>query len=149
MDCVVFENVTDVVDVNGIPAHSFEAVVLGGLDADIRQSIFDTKPAGIRSHGGVTGTVTDSTGIAHTIQFSRPTSYSIWLELDITYDASKWPADGVAQVKAAILGALTPANGYTLGKDVTKWGVGAPVDQVPGVLNVTAIRLGTAPAVVS
>ena len=39
MDCVVFENVTDVVDVNGIPAHSFEAVVLGGLDADIRQSI--------------------------------------------------------------------------------------------------------------
>jgi uncharacterized phage protein gp47/JayE len=60
VDCVVFENVTDVVDAFGIPAHSFEAVVLGGLDADIRQTIFETKPAGIRPHGAVSGTVVDS-----------------------------------------------------------------------------------------
>ena len=33
-----------------------------------------------------------------------------------------------------------------MGKDVTSWGIGAPVDSVAGVLNVTAIRLGTAPA---
>ena len=146
VDCVVFENVTDVVDANGIPAHSFEAVVLGGLDADIRQTIFDTKPAGIRSHGTVAGTVVDSTGISHTIKFSRPTTYSIWIEIDVTYNAATWPLDGPAQVKAAILAALTPANGYTLGKDVTSWGIGAAVDVVPGVLNVTAIRVGTAPA---
>lgn len=146
VDCAVFENVTDVVDVNGLPPHSFEAVVLGGLDADIRQTIFDTKPAGIASHGGVTGTVTDSTGISHTIKFSRPTTFDIWIEIDVTYNASKWPLDGNDQVKAAILAALTPANGYTLGKDVTSWGIGAGVDTVPGVLNVTAIRLGTAPA---
>lgn len=146
LDCIVFENYTDVVDVNGIPAHSFEAVVLGGLDADIRQTIFDTKPAGIRPHGGVTGIVVDSTGISHTIKFSRPTTYSIWIEIDVTYNAATWPLDGQDQVKAAILAALTPANGYTLGKDVTSWGIGAAVDVVPGVLNVTAIRLGTAPA---
>lgn len=146
VDCVVFENYTEVVDVNGIPPHSFEAVVLGGLDADIRQSIFDTKPAGIRPHGTVSGTVTDSTGITHTIKFSRPTSYAIWIEVDVTYNAAKWPLDGNDQVKAAILAALTPTNGYTMGKDVTSWGIGAPVDSVPGVLNVTAIRLGTAPA---
>lgn len=146
VDCVVFENVTDVVDANGIPAHSFEAVVLGGLDADIRQTIFDTKPAGIRSHGTVSGTVVDSTGIAHTIKFTRPTTYSIWMELDVTYNAATWPLDGADQIKAAILAALTPANGYTLGKDVTVWGIGAAVDAVSGVLNVTAIRVGTAPA---
>ena len=146
LDCIVFENYTDVVDANGIPPHSFEAVVLGGLDADIRQVIFDTKPAGIRPHGGVTGTVTDSTGISHIIKFTRPTVYSIWIEIDVTYNAATWPLDGVAQVNAAILAALTPANGYTLGKDVTVWGIGAGVDVVPGVLNVTAIRLGTAPA---
>jgi hypothetical protein len=146
VDCIVFENYTEVVDVNGIPPHSFEAVVLGGLDADIRQSIFDTKPAGIRPHGTVSGTVTDSTGITHTIKFSRPTSYQIWIEVDVTYNAAKWPLDGNDQVKTAILAALTPTNGYTMGKDVTSWGIGAPVDSVPGVLNVTAIRLGTAPA---
>ena len=146
LDCIVFENYTDIVDVNGIPPHSFEAVVLGGLDADIRQVIFDTKPVGIRPHGGVTGTVTDSTGISHIIKFTRPTVYSIWIEIDVTYNAATWPLDGVAQVNAAILAALTPANGYTLGKDVTVWGIGAGVDVVPGVLNVTAIRLGTAPA---
>ena len=146
VDCIVFENYTDVVDVNGIPPHSFEAVVLGGLDADIRQVIFETKPAGIRPHGTVSGTVTDSTGISHIIKFTRPTSYSIWIEVDVTYNAAKWPLDGNAQVNAAILAALTPANGYTLGKDVTAWGIGAAIDVVPGVLNVTAIRLGTAPA---
>jgi len=146
VDCIVFENYTEVVDVNGIPPHSFEAVVLGGLDADIRQVIFETKPAGIRPHGTVSGTVTDSTGISHIIKFTRPTSYSIWIEVDVTYNAAKWPLDGNAQVNAAILAALTPANGYTLGKDVTAWGIGAAIDVVPGVLNVTAIRLGTAPA---
>ena len=146
VDCVVFENVTDVVDAFGIPAHSFEAVVLGGLDADIRQTIFDTKPAGIRSHGAVSGTVVDSTGISHTIKFTRPTAFSIWIEIDVTYNAATWPLDGQDQVKAAILAALTPANGYTLGKDVTVWGIGAAVDAVSGVLNVTAIRVGTAPA---
>ena len=146
LDCIVFENYTDVVDVNGIPPHSFEAVVLGGPDADIRQTIFDTKPAGIRPHGTVSGTVTDSTGISHIIKFTRPTTYSIWIEIDVTYNAAKWPLDGNAQVNAAILAALTPANGYTLGKDVTAWGIGAAIDVVPGVLNVTAIRLGTAPA---
>lgn len=146
LDCIVFENYTDVVDVNGIPPHSFEAVVLGGPDADIRQTIFDTKPAGIRPHGTVSGTVTDSTGISHIIKFTRPTTYSIWIEIDVTYNAAKWPLDGNAQVNAAILAALTPANGYTLGKNVTVWGIGAAVDVVPGVLNVTAIRLGTAPA---
>ena len=146
LDCIVFENYTDVVDVNGIPPHSFEAVVLGGLDADIRQTIFDTKPAGIRPHGTVSGTVTDSTGISHIIKFTRPTTYSIWIEIDVTYNAARWPLDGNAQVNAAILAALTPANGYTLGKNVTVWGIGAAVDVVPGVLNVTSIRLGTAPA---
>ena len=146
LDCIVFENYTDVVDVNGIPPHSFEAVVLGGLDVDIRQTIFDTKPAAIRPHGTVSGTVTDSTGISHIIKFTRPTTYSIWIEIDVTYNAAKWPLDGNAQVNAAILAALTPANGYTLGKNVTVWGIGAAVDVVPGVLNVTAIRLGTAPA---
>ena len=146
LDCIVFENYTDVVDVNGIPPHSFEAVVLGGLDASIRQTIFETKPSGIRPHGAVSGTVTDSTGISHIIKFTRPTTYSIWVEVDVTYNAAKWPLDGDAQVNAAILAALTPANGYTLGKDVTAWGIGAAIDVVPGVLNVTAIRLGTAPA---
>jgi len=146
LDCIVFENYTDVVDANGIPPHSFEAVVLGGLDADIRQTIFDTKPAGIRPHGTVSGTVTDSTGISHIIKFTRPTTYAIWIEVDVTYNAARWPLDGDAQVNAAILAALTPANGYTLGKDVTVWGIGAAIDVVPGVLNVTAIRLGTAPA---
>lgn len=146
LDCIVFENYTDVVDVNGIPPHSFEAVVLGGLDADIRQTIFDTKPAGIRPYGTVSGTVTDSTGISHIIKFTRPTTYSIWIEIDVTYNAARWPLDGNAQVNAAILAALTPANGYTLGKNVTVWGIGAAVDVVPGVLNVTSIRLGTAPA---
>ena len=49
-----------------------------------------------------------------------------------------------AQVKTAILARSTPANGYTLGKD-DRWGCRRSRGSGPGVLNVTAIRLGTAP----
>ncbi len=44
---ICYENDTDETDALGLP-HSIEAIVYGGLDADIAQAIFRRKAAGIR-----------------------------------------------------------------------------------------------------
>jgi uncharacterized phage protein gp47/JayE len=77
---------------NGLPAHSFEAIVYGGTDEDIGNVIFNT--ASIDSHdvGGIHGTeatydiqsnVTNST---ETISWSRPVRANLNLTLDLIVD---------------------------------------------------------------
>jgi len=149
IDCTVFENTTMVVDANGVPPKAFEALVLGGDQPVILQTIFNTKTLGIEAAGSVSGVVTDSAGNPHTIKFSRPTEVLIWVELDITKDAAKYPLDGDAQCVQAVLDWHTPANGYSFGKDATVWGVATSVYRVPGVLKVTAVRIGLVPAPVT
>jgi uncharacterized phage protein gp47/JayE len=59
---IVIENDSDVVDADGRPPHSFEAIVLGGLPADIGQSIASSKGVGIRAFGSETVIVKDASG---------------------------------------------------------------------------------------
>lgn len=87
--------------VAGRPPHSFEALVLGGADQDIRDSIFANKAAGIETFGTVVGTAEDSQGISHTIEFSRPVSINIFLDLTLTVNAD-YPVDGDALVEALV-----------------------------------------------
>lgn len=87
----IFENVTDFVDGNGLPPHSFEAVVAGGDDTEVAQSIFDNKPLGIQTHrdpgpDGRTVSITDSQGFSRDIKYSRPTSIQMYVEVDIDVD---------------------------------------------------------------
>ncbi len=57
-DAFVFENEDIDPDVNGRPPKSIHCVVLGGVDNDIAQKIFDVKSGGIETAGiGVEGTV--------------------------------------------------------------------------------------------
>ena len=44
---IVYENDTDETDSEGLPPHSIEAVVYGGLDSDVAQQIFRRKAAGM------------------------------------------------------------------------------------------------------
>lgn len=66
---IVYENDTGSVDINGIPAHSFSAVVLGGDANAIGAAIASKKPPGIQTYGPTTVTVYDSKGFASSINF--------------------------------------------------------------------------------
>ena len=107
----VFENDTDIVDVDGRPAHSFEAVVFGGTDDDIAQTLFDLKPIGIQTFkvagpDGVTVVIVDSQGTNHTINFSRADVITEHAIVDISVVAADFGGNdqvaGEAQVRAAI-----------------------------------------------
>jgi uncharacterized phage protein gp47/JayE len=134
----VFANDTDVTDADGVPPHSVEVMVQGGVDQDIRAAIFATKAAGIGTTGNVTGTVTDSQGVAHTIKFSRPTLKTVYVDITVLYDATLYPSDGDDEIKAAIVayGAVQKT-----GKDVVASSIGAQAFAVAGVLDANPVKI--------
>ena len=148
---LVFENVTDVTDGDGIPPHAVEALVLGGDDAEVAAALFDSVAAGIRTFGQGTGavseTVTDSQGFDHTIEFSRPEELNVYVRVDAITDSDSFPADGADQIKAAI---VEFGDAQPIGKNVVAASVGAQAFKVDGVLDTPIVYIGLVnPAVAS
>ncbi len=77
--CSILQNLTDAVDVNGLPPHSFEALVLGGDDDEIAQIIWENSPLGIDSYGSESVDIEDSVGEEHEINFSRPAEIRVYV----------------------------------------------------------------------
>lgn len=136
--CTVFENTTASVDGDGLPAKSIEVLVSGGVDHDIRAAIWRSKAGGIETYGNVSGTTTDSQGVARTVKFSRPVDKLVYLDVSIKIDAATFPADGDAQVQAALA-----AKTYAPGDDVVSWALKKLVG-VSGVTDVPALKVGLA-----
>lgn len=129
----VFENDTDFT-VGSRPPHSIECLVNGGDAADIAQAIFESKAGGIATYGTETPeTVVDTQGIEHTINYSRPSDVTIWLDLTLTTD-SDYPSDGDTLVEQAV---LDFGNALEIGEDVIVYPylVGAIID-IPGITDV-------------
>ena len=142
LEVTVYENTTDAT-VDSIPPHAIEALVLGGTDAAVAAAIFASVAAGIATYGSTTETVTDSMGIAHDVAFSRPTEVPIYVDIALTKNDDEYPADGDAQVKAAV---VAYGDTFRTGWDVRSSAILARVFAVPGVLDVTHCYIGTAPS---
>ena len=82
----IYENNTDIEAESGLPAHSFKVLVAGGDDQLIANTIWQKKPAGIRSFGNVTIMVKDSNGKEHNISFSRSVKRYVYAKVTITKD---------------------------------------------------------------
>lgn len=108
VSATVKDNRTDAVDSNGRPPHSFEAIItFSPNDAPTRQLIADKlweiKPAGIETFGGITESVVDSTGDLQTINFSRPTDKYLHIICNITLNPEEvFPSDGLAAIGIAL-----------------------------------------------
>ncbi len=116
-ECVVLENNSGLTDAQGRPSHTIEIAVRNGVDSDIQQRIWASKPAGCNTFGNQSGVVVDSLGNNHTIYYSRPVTKNITVV--VTYSVqSNFPADGAAQITNALT-----AYGATLtmGQEVSPW----------------------------
>jgi uncharacterized phage protein gp47/JayE len=111
---LVFENITDITDSAGRPPHSFECVVLGGSDADVAETIWLAKPAGIPTFGTSSYTITDSQGQPHLIYFSRPYAVSVYIIANLTVD-SDYPSNGDELASTAM---VTYGNSLGIGKEL-------------------------------
>jgi uncharacterized phage protein gp47/JayE len=138
---LVFENDEIEVDVAGRPGKSIECLVAGGTNQDILQEVFDSKAAGIKAFGTITGNITDSQGNDHLIGFSRAGGVTIYLEVDLTTNAD-FPSNGVQTVSDLL---LAYGDALEIGEDVIVNPVLIGVyDSVPGITD-SAVRIGIAP----
>lgn len=138
----VFENDTDYEDDNGLPPHSVEAVVQGGLDNEIRRAIFDRKAAGIQTHGTISGIVTDLSGIDKTIWFTRPTDVPVWVKISNLELAGDSSIDIKSTIVRTIIENIGGVNidgseepGLGIGVDVVYNHLICPINQIDGVLD--------------
>lgn len=147
----VFENFLDIYDLNGLPPHSIECVVFGGLDVDIASAIFDEAGGGIDLFGSTSLVVIDSTGTPQVVKFSRPTLKSIWIIVNLT-KLTVFPTivyGGNAAVQQALvdfsLGRYPDLGpGYQLGDDVIVSHLYAAIYKVAGINDITSILVGFA-----
>lgn len=155
---IVFQNDTEVTNSDGMPPHSVEALVRGGDDQDIIDKIWEVVAGGITTYGNTPGSVTDpeNGGQTYAVNFSRPEEIEIYVIANVVKDPDTFPADGATQIRDAILAA---GDLYVGGKDVHSnalkaacFGSTVEVDglpryvPIPGVINVTTLYIGTAPA---
>ncbi len=141
--CIVFQNTSMVADGDGLPAKSVEVLCLGGDDQDILEAVFAEVGAGIETYGTESGTVTDSSGNDWTVKFSRPTEVDIYVIADVLKDDDLFPADGSDDVEEAI---VDFGDALPIGRNVRANALRTPVFAISGVIDVTAMKIGTAPA---
>lgn len=79
----IYENRTNVADEFGMPAHSFEAVILGGLNQAVADKLFEVKPAGIETYGNTSLQVLDENGDIQICKFSRPADRFAWIKVTV------------------------------------------------------------------
>lgn len=135
IQALVVENTQLVPDIDGRPGKSFEVIVLGGDDQELANTIFNSKPAGIESHGSVSKTVIDSQGGPHLTKFSRPTEKYIYITIDITpntdpEEGEVYPSDGDANM---ILAILELVKDFRIGQDVIVSQFFTPINTIAGV----------------
>jgi uncharacterized phage protein gp47/JayE len=139
----VFANREDI-EVDGIPAHSVEVLVQGGEDQDIWDKLWLSIPVEADTVGDEEGTVVDSQGTSHTLRFSRPDELEIYVEVELSKDPLTYPDDGDDQVIAAI---VAFGDAQLTGRDVRASAISAAIfAAVDGILDVTAVFIGIAPA---
>lgn len=141
----VFQNTTDFVNVDGMPGHSVELLVLGGDSEAIARVLLDNIDAAISTTGNTTVIFTDDQGFLQTIKFSRPVQKLVYNTLGVTYDARSFPVNGSDQIKSAIV-----AYGVVqkCGVDGRPYQIGRAAGGVLGVLEVTSNLISVFPVTV-
>ena len=143
-DAFVGENTSDTTDASGLPPHSFEVVANGGIDTDIAQSIWDSKPAGIRPFGTTSASATDDNGDLQSVSFSRPTSIAVEFDITLTYEEGIYGGGLEAEGDALVQQVLkTLGDTLLIGDDVilVKF-ICEVLDNVPGVTDISSLKAG-------
>lgn len=138
----VYDNDTDSVDMNGLPAHSFTAVVLGGEAEDIANTIWRNKPVGITANGNTSVSIIDSQGFSRIINFEIPSPVTIYIKIDLDTD-ELFPADGSNQIKSAII--QYAKDNFSVGDDIVYSRLYTPINSVPGH-SINSLFIGTSPS---
>lgn len=110
-EAVIYENVTNSVDSNGIPAHGIWLVVEGGANTDIGNVIYNKKSYGANMKGDVEVVITTASNFTFTAKFDRPEATDLYIRFDVQPVVAT-PSFDEAAVKQYIVDNLT----YNIGE---------------------------------
>lgn len=151
---IVKSNRTSVVDSEGRPPKSFEAIVtypVGDTETEqlIADKLWEIMPSGIEAHGSISKVIIDSTGDSQVVKFSRPTDVAITVELDFDADDEEALAvDYDNAIKQEIVDFANGTGNYinpeqTVGKDVLVQRYFNPIYKIQGVGVITRLEMKT------
>lgn len=135
-----YENDTNSIDANGIPAHSISVVAQGGSATDIATAIWLKKTPGCGTYGTTSEVITDSNGVSTTIYFYRPVMTSIAATITITPEAGYIAATGEA-IKQAVADYI---NALAIGDDVSIARTTAAAITAGPAYDVSSVTIGKA-----
>jgi uncharacterized phage protein gp47/JayE len=142
----VYENMTDAVDLLGLPPHSFMAVVRGGANNDIGKIVWNNKPLGIGSHGNTSVVVRDSQNREREVKFSRASDVLVYVDVVVEKTDNTLPDDAADQIREAILDYINEQTSF--GESVYYTRLFTPVNTVSGH-QITSLTLGRDPLMMS
>lgn len=102
----IYENDTNEVDSNGLPAHSITAVVEGGEDKDIATAIYFKKTPGCYTNGTTSIALNTLSGNEAIIRFYRPTNVNVRVKISIK-QLSGYNSAYADEIKEAVYNYLT------------------------------------------
>lgn len=136
-----YENDGDTTNADGMPAHSISLVVEGGVAQTIGDTIALKKTPGTKTYGTTSVTTVDKFGMQNVIDFFRPTTATISVEVTATA-MTGYTTSYASLIKAAVAAFV---NDLDIGDDVliTKLYVPAnlPGTNAGGTFDITNIRV--------
>ena len=145
---LVIENDT-MATVDNIPPKAIESVVLGGLDNEIAETIFNAKAGGIQAYGETVIQVKDKAGFDHDVGFTKATKIDIYVSLVIATDEDEFPIDGIAQLKDRIIeyiGGFDSSGALRFGTDLSQnvyySKIIKAVHDVDGIVEIEDLQMG-------
>ncbi len=96
-DAKVYENNNSTTDINGVPSNSIWAIVQGGSDEDIANTIEAKRSGGCGMKGDVVFDIINSQGTIIPIKFDRPLTENLYIKFSIkkTNQSSSFNIDGI------------------------------------------------------
>lgn len=132
----VYENDKDVINEEyGLPPHSIEAVVYGGLDEDIARIIYKEKAVGIQTVGSSTVRVLSKSDQKISIHFSRAELVGVYIKITGLKTDDKFGGnDEIIRALMEYIGS-DALGGLSIGKDVIYISLPGVIMEVPGVVD--------------
>ena len=132
----VYENDSDINDEEyGLPPHSIEAVVYGGLDEDIARVIYKEKAAGIQTVGSSMVQVLSQSDQKISIYFSRAELVGIYIKITKLKTDEKFGGnDEIIRALMEYIGS-DALGGLSIGKDVIYISLPGVIMDVAGVVD--------------
>ena len=132
------ENNTDS-PVAGLPPHSFELYIEGSTPSIIAEKIFSIKPAGIKTHGDISQTISYA-GNDYEIKFSKFDKNNVYYNIEIKTAIGVSTSDIEEKIKQSLI--TYTSSSKTINHSNI---VGALYNSVDGISAITKLKFGLTP----